>query len=100
MGKKGGQSGVNTKVAAAKEKQVAMAEGRNVKQRAEQEADEARDWAQGAKGTKREDEAARKQEEKMAKLTAKKALAADEEQELKGFKAVVVRVCLYSRKSI
>lgn len=89
MGKKGGQSGVNSKVAAAKEKQAAVAEGRSAKQRAEQEAAEARDWAQGAKGTKREEEAIRKQEEKMAKLASKKALAEEEEQQLKGFKAVV-----------
>lgn len=89
MGKKGGQ-GINTKVAAANEKKAAVAERNRQKELAAAEAREARDWAVGAKGTKREDEAARKQEEKMAKLAAKKALAAEEEKELSGYKSTVV----------
>lgn len=89
MGKK---TGVNTKVAAAKEHQAALAEARSAKARAAQEEAEARDWAKGsnARGARREDDAVRKQEEKMAKAAAKKALEAAEAKELKGLKSVVV----------
>lgn len=92
MGKKGSGQGVNTKVAAAKEHQAAILESRSAKARAEQEAAEAREWAQGAKGSKREDEVARKQDEKMAKAAAKKALEDAEAKELQRFKSTVVGV--------
>lgn len=90
MGKK---MGVNSKVAAAKEHQATLAEARNAKSRAAQEEAEARDWAKGSnqRGSKREEDAIRKQEEKMAKAAAKKAAEQADAKELKGFKTVVVR---------
>lgn len=90
MGKK--NTGVNTKVAAAKEHQEKVAGAKAAKARAADEAAEAREWSKGAnqRGSKREDDAARKQEEKVAKIAAKKALEASETKELSGFKSVVV----------
>ncbi|CAN0299066.1 unnamed protein product [Ascophyllum nodosum] len=89
MGKKG--SGVNTKVAAAKERQEQVASSKTAKTRAAEEAEQAREWAKGSnqKGSKKEEEAARKQEEKMAKLAAKKAAEEEDAKELAGFKSVV-----------
>ncbi|CBJ27466.1 conserved unknown protein [Ectocarpus siliculosus] len=91
MGKKGAGTGVNTKVQAAREKQAAVEGARAAKAQAAQEAAEAKEWSKGAnqRGSKREDEAARKQEEKTSKLAAKKALQAEEAEQLSGFKSVV-----------
>ncbi|CAN0096401.1 unnamed protein product [Scytosiphon promiscuus] len=91
MGKKGAGTGVNTKVQAAREKKAVAEEGKAAKARAAEEAAEAREWSKGAnqRGSKREDEAAKKQEEKAAKLAAKKALQAEEAEQLSGFKSVV-----------
>ena len=93
MGKKGAGTGVNTKVQAAREKQAAVEGARAAKARAAEEAAEATEWSKGAnqRGSKREEDAARKQEEKAAKLAAKKALQAQEAEQLSGFKSVVVR---------
>lgn len=93
MGKKGSGTGINTKVQAAREKQAAVEGARAAKAQAAQEAAEAKEWSKGAnqRGSKREDDAARKQEEKVAKLAAKKALQAQEAEQLSGFKSVVVR---------
>lgn len=94
MGKKGGTGGgVNTKVAAANEKKAQAAGVKADRTRASQEAAEARDWAQGSnqRGSKREDDAARKQDEKLAKISAKKALEDAEAKDLSGLKSVVVR---------
>lgn len=90
MGKK--NTGVNTKVAAAKEHQAQLAGAKAAKARATEEAAEAREWAKGSnqRGSKREEDAARKQEEKAAKISAKKALEVAEAKELTGFKSVVV----------
>ena len=95
MGKKG--SGVNTKVAAAKERQEQVASSKTAKTRAAEEAEQAREWAKGSnqKGSKKEEEAARKQEEKMAKLAAKKAAEEEDAKELAGFKSVVVSLHLF-----
>ncbi|CAB1119368.1 unnamed protein product [Ectocarpus sp. CCAP 1310/34] len=94
MGKKGAGTGVNTKVQAAREKQAAVEGARAAKAQAAQEAAEAKEWSKGAnqRGSKREDEAARKQEEKASKIAAKKALQAEEAEQLSGFKSVVVDV--------
>eukprot|EP00903_Cladosiphon_okamuranus_P019172 g17634.t1 len=91
MGKKGGGTGVNTKVQAAREKQAAVEGARAAKARAAEEAAEAKEWSKGAnqRGSKREEDAARKQEEKAAKVAAKKALQAQEAEQLAGFKSVV-----------
>lgn len=94
MGKKGGSGGgVNTKVAAANEKKAQAAGVKAARATAVQEAAEARDWTQGSnqRGSKREDDAARKQGEKEAKMAAKKALEAAEAKDLSGLKSVVVR---------
>lgn len=90
MGKK--NTGVNTKVAAAKERQAQIEGARSAKARAAEEAAEAREWSKGSnqRGSKREDESARKQEEKEAKIAAKKALEQAEAKELTGLKSVVV----------
>ncbi|CAM9524728.1 unnamed protein product, partial [Hapterophycus canaliculatus] len=91
MGKKGAGTGVNTKVQAAREKKAIAEESKAAKSRAAEEAAEAREWSKGAnqRGSKREDEAAKKQEEKAAKLAVKKALQAEEAEQLSGFKSVV-----------
>lgn len=93
MGKKGAGTGVNTKVQAAREKQAVVEGAKAAKARAAEEAAEAKEWSKGAnqRGSKREEDAARKQEEKNAKLAAKKALQAEEAEQLAGFKSVVVR---------
>lgn len=92
MGKKGAGTGVNTKVQAAREKQAAVEGAKAAKAQAAQEAAEAKEWSKGAnqRGSKREDDAARKQEEKASKLAAKKALQAEEAEQLSGLKSVVV----------
>lgn len=94
MGKKGGTGGgVNTKVAAANEKKAQAAGVKADRARASQEAADTRDWAQGSnqRGSKREDDAARKQDEKLANIAAKKALEDAEAKDLSGLKSVVVR---------
>ncbi|CAM9507377.1 unnamed protein product [Discosporangium mesarthrocarpum] len=90
MGKKGGSGGINTKVAAAQERQANLAAARAGKAAAEAEAEEAGRWAKGAntRGSSREEDAARKQAEKAAKAAQKKALEAAEESELKSIKTV------------
>lgn len=90
MGKKG--SGVNSKVAAAKERQEQVASAKAAKARAAEEAAAAKEWSKGSnqKGAKKEEEAARKQEEKMAKLAAKKAAEREDAKDLSGYKSVVV----------
>lgn len=92
MGKKGSGTGVNTKVQAAREKQAALEGARAAKARVAEEAAEAKEWSKGAnaRGSKREEDAARKQDEKATKLAAKKALQAQEAEQLAGFKSVVV----------
>lgn len=92
MGKKGASTGVSTKVQAAKEKKAVAEESKAAEARAAEEAAEAREWSKGAnqRGSKRGDEAAKKQEEKASKLAAKKALQAEEAEQLSGFKSVVV----------
>lgn len=93
MGKKGAGTGVNTKVQAAREKQAVVDGARAAKAKMAEEAAEAKEWSKGAnqRGSKREEDAARKQDEKAAKLAAKKALQAEEAEQLSGFKSVVVR---------
>lgn len=89
MGKK--NTGVNTKVAAATEKQAQIVATKGAKAKAAEDAAEAREWVKGsnARGAKRDDESARKQDEKAAKSAAKKALEVAEENELKSVKVVV-----------
>eukprot|EP00904_Undaria_pinnatifida_P007736 jgi/Undpi1/4092/HiC_scaffold_16.g07459.m1 len=91
MGKKNTGSGVNTKVAAARDHQAQIASARQAKAKAAEEAAEAKEWSKGAnqRGSKREDEANRKQDEKAAKAAAKKALEAAEAKDLSGLKSVV-----------
>lgn len=93
MGKKGAGTGVNTKVQAAREKQAVVDGARATKARASEEAAEAKEWSKGSnqRGSKREEDASRKQDEKAAKLAAKKALQEQETEQLAGFKSVVVR---------
>lgn len=92
MGKKGSGSGVNTKVQAAREKQAAVEGAKAAKARAAEEAAAAKEWSKGSneRGSKRESDAARKQEEKAAKSAAKKALQAEEAEQQAGYKSVVV----------
>ncbi|KAG0303310.1 hypothetical protein BGZ97_001959 [Linnemannia gamsii] len=72
----------NSKVAAANERKAANTTAKNNKKAAEIEANEAADWAKGAKGNKKEAEEQKRQEQLAKKREAARALE-EEEKNLK-----------------
>ncbi|KAF9945529.1 hypothetical protein BGZ65_010635, partial [Modicella reniformis] len=72
------KKGENSKVAAANERKAAAQSAKNAKETAKKDAAETTEWAQGAKGNKKELEEQKRQEQLAKKREAQRALEEEE----------------------